>query len=441
MNGRRLRAHSRDFSIDKVERFLFACLFFFLPFQTGKHFWPRFSFVSGIRIDYLSPTLYFLDVIVFLLFLVNFFKKRNIFFKTSLLFVAFILFISSFLAGLFFAREQSAAIFGLIKFLEFIFLGLYVAYSFKEKYIDLIVKALAFGALFSSVMAIWQFAAQRSIGGIFYFLGERNFFLSTPGIAAMDIGGKLILRPYAAFPHPNLLAFFLLFSGVFILNRIAFEKTKTVKLFFIFVLLISGAALLLTFSRTIIALYLFFTIYFLFKIKISKSMKLLFSAGILLTILVYFWLFYYRFFNLEFLTRDFLLRNELAQIALKIISKSPIFGVSLNNPFYYEVFYQKNLSPTFLQPVHNIFLLILSQAGALGLAAFLILIYVSLLSVYKNIKNSQIKKIKSFYIGVLFIFIAFLIAGLFDHFPLTLEQGEIMLAIILGFSFSRLSGS
>src|SRR3989344_9415701 len=46
----------------------FYLLILFLPTQLGRHFWPNFSFVSGIRIDYLSPTLYATDIFILLIF-------------------------------------------------------------------------------------------------------------------------------------------------------------------------------------------------------------------------------------------------------------------------------------------------------------------------------------------------------------------------------------
>ena len=47
----------------------FYLLILFLPTQLGKHFWPNFSYVYGVRIDYLSPTLYFTDILIIGLFL------------------------------------------------------------------------------------------------------------------------------------------------------------------------------------------------------------------------------------------------------------------------------------------------------------------------------------------------------------------------------------
>ena len=40
--------------------FLFLLL---IPTQLGRHFWPEWSYILGIRVDYLSPTLYLLDLI------------------------------------------------------------------------------------------------------------------------------------------------------------------------------------------------------------------------------------------------------------------------------------------------------------------------------------------------------------------------------------------
>src|SRR5580692_2023869 len=51
-----------------IESLLLSLFFLFLPTQLGKHFWPDFSIVSGIRIDYLSPIIYVTDILVVLLF-------------------------------------------------------------------------------------------------------------------------------------------------------------------------------------------------------------------------------------------------------------------------------------------------------------------------------------------------------------------------------------
>jgi hypothetical protein len=48
----------------KLSNILAGLIIFFSATQLGYHFWPLSSLVYGIRIDYLSPTLYFLDCLI-----------------------------------------------------------------------------------------------------------------------------------------------------------------------------------------------------------------------------------------------------------------------------------------------------------------------------------------------------------------------------------------
>ena len=52
----------KDFG-KKAENFLLILFLLLIPTQLGKHFWPDWSSVLGIRIDYLSPTLYLVDIV------------------------------------------------------------------------------------------------------------------------------------------------------------------------------------------------------------------------------------------------------------------------------------------------------------------------------------------------------------------------------------------
>ncbi|MEK9176076.1 MAG: hypothetical protein AAB520_01390, partial [Patescibacteria group bacterium] len=109
-------------SPDNLDKLIFYLLLLFLPTQLGLHLWPDFSFVHGIRIDYLSPTIYFTDFLIVILFLICLIKKKfklrvNIYFA----FFFSLLFVSSLLAS-----NYKEAFYGLIKFSEFSFLAYYV---------------------------------------------------------------------------------------------------------------------------------------------------------------------------------------------------------------------------------------------------------------------------------------------------------------------------
>src|SRR5476651_2543095 len=89
---------------NKLSLLFFYLLILFLPTQLGKHFWPNFSFVYGIRVDYLSPTIYISDILFVLLFFLSIFSLR----KALLAIIKTPLFITTgaiLLIGLFFAVQ------------------------------------------------------------------------------------------------------------------------------------------------------------------------------------------------------------------------------------------------------------------------------------------------------------------------------------------------
>ena len=124
-----------------------------------------------------------------------------------------------------------------------------------------------------------------------------------------------------------------------------------------------------------------------------------------------------KYFNLTSFTR----RLELTKIAIKMWLSSPIFGVGLNNFIVrMEEFGQVKANIRFLQPVHNIYLLVLAETGIIGLLT----VSCWLLVVGKKLKE---KNHPLFYVLCSMFFL-----GLFDHYFLTIQQGMLILALILG---------
>ena len=57
--------------ISKLRNILLFLFLLLIPTQLGRHFWPEWSYVLGIRVDYLSPVLYLVDIIWILLLISN----------------------------------------------------------------------------------------------------------------------------------------------------------------------------------------------------------------------------------------------------------------------------------------------------------------------------------------------------------------------------------
>jgi len=128
--------------MDFVERCIFYLLILFFPTQLGKHFWPDFSIVSGIRIDYLSATLYITDVLLILLFgvfVTRFFRtfkktkrlspKFSVLFKKKEFYFISIFVIAFLFSNIYFSARPLLSLYGLAKLAEFVFLSLYIAKS------------------------------------------------------------------------------------------------------------------------------------------------------------------------------------------------------------------------------------------------------------------------------------------------------------------------
>ena len=415
----------------RFEKFLFSLFILSIPLQLGKHFWPFFAFVNGIRVDYLSPTLYFSDALFLLLFLCSLprlFGPLVMEVKKPFLLLAFLLlFVSAF-----FAKTNVLSFLGMIKFFEFFYLAFYISKTIKKGNRGKLVWLLTIGALIETGIISVQFFIQHSIGGVLYFFGERTFSVSTPAIATFQMNGSQILRGYGTFPHPNVAAFYLFVGFVFLLACPIKERFLRILKTFILGAVFIG--IVLTFSRIIILLAIFSIIIETILVNRSKKgKKALVSVGLAVSLMLVGFLLLPRFLN--GVVRDWLLRAQLLGIFFQIFLNHFLIGTGFNNYFFYESIFQKTVSPILLQPVHNIYLLWITQTGFFGLItliAFLKKLFIRVKSLWRNIgKKSSITR------PVFILVISCLMIGLFDHYLLTLQQGQLLISIILGFTFIR----
>ncbi len=504
------------------EKIVFYLLVLLLPTQFGKHFWPAFSQVLGIRIDYLSPTLYTTDLLIFALFFLWLKRQKKLSLrgertpgsrlldrrettKQSLSIMglprsfqslamtrkeqgkflnsqfSILIFFAFLLLNIFLSNNPLLGLYGLAKILEFFFLGYYVSQNLKTKKEVAITAAIfSITVIGESLLAIAQYIHQGSLNGFLYFLGERKFTSITPGIANASIIGELILRPYGTFPHPNVLAGFLLCSLIFIFAWFEDKKDIKKKLLKTVALLLGSLALFLTLSRVAITLWFFIAIVIAFRLffsrhshpviarprsgeAISYSTRLprrSFLAprndknGIkdflpLLIIIVSFILLFFtpvlpRLEGTNFTEEAFSQRADLFKSTLIMIKDHPLLGVGLLNFLPGISFIQKPLSPTlYLQPVHNIFLLITAEIGIIGLAFFLLFLFKTYkrLLFYLSLRERRTKSELACLTGVwtkqspavlLILLSVILILGLFDHYWLTIQQGQLLFTLILG---------
>ncbi len=415
--------------LKKFEQTIFYLLILFLPTQLGFHFWPDFSYVYGLRIDYLSPTIYLTDILILLLlitFLIKWFlyKKKinfNSFKKNNWLFVWLFLIIS----GIIISRTPLLGAYGLLKLLEFIFFGIYTAKILSNKNVfKKTVLFLAIGVIFEGLLSVGQFYNQSSLNGLFYFLGERTFSGQTIGIANASLNGQLVLRPYATFSHPNVLASFLLLSLVFIYFAPKYKR----KIIYYLAFVIGLISLMLTMSR--IAIILCLLLIFLFVIKKSLKKETLILLLIIFLVIITSPL-RFRFIGIGFDDLAITQRYELMQASLLIIKNNFIIGTGINNYFIHLADCLTVQKEFFLQPVHNIFLLIAMQTGFFGLVFFMWYLKKTIYFIKEKTKDKKVVLAKTI------LFCLILTLGFFDHYFLTIQQGQLLFSLTFGFLWSE----
>jgi O-antigen ligase len=402
----------------KLHQKFFWLLIFSLPFQIGRHFWPKFSFVLGLKIDYLSPTLYLTDL---LLLLVLFFwlwetrekaKSFNLSWLKKNWWVG--IFFLFFCLNVFLAQNQGVAFYKLVKITELFLLAFYVAKN------SLSLRSLAFplslGVLVSSIIALFQFFHQGSLNGLFWWLGERTFDMNTPGIAKAIFNGQLILRPYATFSHPNALAGFLLVALI-LTSDFFLKKTRWLTYGYYF---LGFSVLILSFSRSVWGVSLFVISWFLLRKK--NQQKFWFLLILALTFLIF------ASFSSFSTNEAFSQRVQLMKSAWLMIQNFPLSGVGLNNFVVRLPDYWSLIGFTYwLQPVHNLFLLVIAETGFPGLLIFLWFLFLTYHRAFQLKDENRL---------LLVALSVVLLLGLTDHYWLTLQQNQLLFSLLIGLIWS-----
>lgn len=405
----------------KLHLRIFQLFILLIPIQLGLHLWPWWALVSGIRVDYLSPTIYLTDLVFLFLVTAWVLEEKPKLGKYKFLFLGLGIFAT---INTLFASGVLLSFFKWIKVLEFFVLSLYV-FSNKKTLLELIKTPLSLSIVYTFFIAFFQILLQRTIGGALYFFGERSFTASTPGISLINFFGRAVMRPYATFSHPNSLAGFVLI-GVFLLLT-----AKSKSLLDRVAIVLGTGTIFLTFSQN--AWVAFFVMLILVLLREKKrwgSVKKIIFFFTLIFSLILPVISQILISNKLVLSFDLSIKRRLvlSEIAGMVFSNHPIFGVGLGGfiPTMAKILVSHDFLVTetvwWLQPVHNIYLLVLSEIGIVGFSLFSFMVY-KILSGAKSRLD----------IGLILI----LLTGILDHYWLTLQQNFLLFGILVGFLIEK----
>ena len=472
-----------------LEKFLFYLLIFCLPFQSRK---ILYQWGENFN-EWSSAYLYLTDGLILAIFFLWFWRSKKQPFLKEINwswpknhYLALILIVFLIIAFVSLTRVQNfwLGFYQWLKLLEFILLFFYLRDNFHptlfEKspplrwgfferhqifgsssntspqrwgiHLERLAQVFLASAFFQSLIAIGQYMNQQSLG--LKFLAESPLSSNIPGVAKIVVDGLKMIRAYGTFPHPNLLATFLCL-GLFCLFFIYLKQKPWSKKFVLadltkndFLpkngLLLAGLyplllfALFLTFSRGVIFAFVLATLGFFIYIFFSHPQlrtKVIELFLLLIVLCSLFTLILWPEISSRFLISSgqqaVSLRLFYNQIAFDLIKDHPLLGIGLGN-FVWQIKQMLHLLASWLhQPVHNIYLLIASEIGLIGLGFFLLFLFFIIKRINIILKENSL--LFTFY----FCLFAFLIIGLFDHFFWTLQQGQLMFWIILSILSAR----
>lgn len=379
---------------NKANSLIIKLLVFLIPSQVAFHIWPAWAFVYGIRVDYLSPALYLTDILVAILVGINFPRIG----KKLVSHVPLVVVVVA-LVGI----NTYTSVIPWLTFYRWVKLALFAGFASVALDYPVPKKTFALSAIAVTCLGITQMILGKTTG-VFAFLGERSFTLNTPGIALASLFGRVVLRPYATFPHPNVFAGYLVVVFWLIL---ALEKKSRLR-WLALIACLGGIAL----SFSLGAWLAFGAASLAFLAKDRFPLKTAILAAFVVSLVV----------PLVNLPGE---RGELARLAGEIGARAPLTGVGLGGFIPLSPFVSQGV--WMLQPVHNLQLLVFSETGSVGLVGFWLLLATAATALQQT-------KGRYYLIAAL---VGIVVTGLFDHYWLTLQASELMLVYILGLAYGK----
>lgn len=372
--------------------------------------------------------------------------------------------------SIFNSRIVGLSFYQLLKLAEFIGFYFYLKNNLGKVFdFQKVLLVIIASGLFQSIITVAQYLKQGSIG--LWLLGESPLSVDTTGVAVFIADGEKYLRAYGTTPHPNILAawlFMAIFAFYFWYLYLCgwgkedkkpdlvfkYDRDKIRSLVLEIIPLIFYTFLLFgfffTFSRVIIGLWVL-SILILFAAALLKrefrqneilKIRILNIFAVSVVVAAVFSLIYWP----QVSSRIHISAQEEAvtqrvfynKIAESTAVSNPLLGIGIGQfvPNFMSKF--KNLPSNVFQPVHNLYLLIASETGFLGLGSF----FLFLLSVLYNfypVKSRETGAPRELFGGASYLLLSasLLLVGLFDHFLWTSQQGSFIFWMVLALLDTR----
>ena len=463
-----------------VIEWLFYLFVFLLPWQTRYVF--RWGEMNG-RFEYGDISLFGIDVLLIIILTLSIlwwlkFQIPNDKFqiksqcpnpndqlqvtsyglRITKLWIIIALFEFTIFLSIFWSHDKSLALYGWLRVL--LGIGLFWLVTSIKLNWKKIIYAVVFSGIVQAVLGIYQFITQSTFTS--KWLGMAKHIVAAPGTSVVEVLDQRWLRAYGSLQHPNVLAGFLVVCFLLLVGLALHAKSRNDRTVVFTGLITILPALFFTFSRgawiALAVCCLLSVVSLLIKRKkIVINWKMLWQISVISVIIVV---------ALSFIYKDLVgarlagaerleMKSNIERIntyeqAGQILAAGFPFGVGINNySLALHNLLDSSLESWSYQPVHNVFVLVLSEIGIVGLVLFILVLVLikvprSKIQVPRKdqIPNSKFQKTElcsCWNIISFATFLAMLIIMLFDHYFWTLSFGIYLFWLILALNIKTKS--
>jgi len=422
-------------------KYLFYIFLFFLPWQTRLFLYQ--GQLKGEYSEFLSVSLYASDLVLLMLLLVagiiwfdKFKAETKPEFRKNKLWWALAAFDAIFLVSSFLAGNRLVAFYHYFLFLAGVALFLILSQAKKFHFERIKTFYVLLSSLFlQALLGIYQFLTQSTFACKYLGLAQHLPY-GLSGESVLENSTGRWLRAYGGFDHPNIfgamMAIAILLSIYLLLHHGQNKNRLNLHVIFLFIFTL---ALFFSFSRGAwLGLAAAFVVWLLveYQKSILSSESKFFRQPLFWGLFLLLLVFFFEYGNLVTTRVSGIDRLEIKSIsermdylhdAKTIISHNYLLGVGPGNYVAASVAVNQTQPFWYYQPVHDYFVLVLSELGIFGLLFYLIFLALLFwhLSIARRANGLNLA------LGAVV-----LTTMMLEHFFFSLHFGILMLWVILG---------
>jgi hypothetical protein len=409
----------------KFEQGVLWLSIFMLPWQLRHTFY--FASYGGNYFEYSSIHLYATDVLIIVLLILWILRRSKLQLPAKWIWQPMVLWLVWITVSSWYGLDWQNSLQQSVHYWLMFGWLLYLFNNVKD--LRQIFWPFVWGVAFQAVWGIAEFVGNHDLG--MQILGESPLGPNQGGVAVVGDEAHRQIRAEGLLPHPNMLGGLMVFSLIPLMQLYCGAVWKQ-RYWLLAIVGLVGIALVLSFSRTSWAIALVTILVMTLIAFWKKREKIIWLPFVVLVLGVgitagWQWSNVMGRFSTESRLEQRSIEDRIGSISdwKKVIRGREFAGVGTSNYTLALIQLKPDQKVWIYKPIHNIYLLITAETGAVGLAIWLWMVVVVGWLWFKLIRQDRINLCFGLpLVGVLG-------AGIVDHWPISFQQGRLLFFLAL----------